>query len=278
MNHADLEMRINSVSIKKLLTFTYENIEILTDGFNESLVRMVVAKGDNTAEQKQLLKFIREKYRLTHRRQAPDFLKLMDLDISCGVLIIAPNVSALNNKQKKSDSVNVLPSNAQIKELVEATKRIEELRVENEKLREERNEFEANYNISEAGRCDLIDGVLKMQEENEKLKEDIKQKEKELEEQRNRPHPTQGETSVDEMAIELLTPLFKDKKADSAKSFYEELNGKDDIGVTEVVLSHKEDFSPRLRNIDLWRILHAARKYSSTDRNFDTALRKGKFR
>ena len=104
------------------------------------------------------------------------------------------------------------------------------------------------------------------------------QKEKELEELRSQQALQANEATTDEIAIELLTPLFEKNNSETARSFYHELSGKDDIGVAEVVASHKKDFSLRMRNVDLWRILHAFNKYSSSDSNFNTALRKLHFR
>ncbi|MBR4242588.1 MAG: hypothetical protein IKR98_01605 [Bacteroidaceae bacterium] len=81
------------------------------------------------------------------------------------------------------------------------------------------------------------------------------------------------DVTADEIVIELLTPLLAVKDSQAALSFLKEAIGKDDIGIVDLVMEQRKLFSPKTRKIDIWRILHAAKLYTATSRNFDTNLR-----
>lgn len=80
--------------------------------------------------------------------------------------------------------------------------------------------------------------------------------------------------TIDKMTTELLSRFFIDNNEEVAAEFLEEAKGRDDIGIADLITEYKVKFSPMFNKGFLWSILHAAQLYSSTDRNFTTALRK----
>lgn len=103
----------------------------------------------------------------------------------------------------------------------------------------------------------------------------LEKKVKELQEQAS---TSQGLTTVEAMTIELFTYLFKEDAEETARAFYDDIWGKDDPGIASIVAAYEDKFGKRVRNCDIYRPMHAAKIYQGIDRNFDTALRKLKFR
>lgn len=123
--------------------------------------------------------------------------------------------------------------------------------------------------------------VQTLQAENRQLKEDLAaEKEKNtalVEEHRQKASTEQSLTTAEDMSIELLSYLFKENGEETARDFYKEVVGKDDPAIADVVKSFEEKFRAGMKNVQLWRILHAARIYHGIQRNFDTALRQRQF-
>ena len=81
-------------------------------------------------------------------------------------------------------------------------------------------------------------------------------------------------SNIEEMLVELLTPLFYNIEKD-AREFLKKVSGMDDISIIDLVLKflNERKISPSSKGRKLWLILHAAKIYSATESNWNTALR-----
>lgn len=78
----------------------------------------------------------------------------------------------------------------------------------------------------------------------------------------------------EEMTIELLMPIFYNKEQD-VREFLEKIDGRPDTEITDTVHEwvKARKISEKSKGRALWSILHAAKYYSSTESNWNTALR-----
>ncbi|MCR5781046.1 MAG: hypothetical protein K6G70_10980 [Bacteroidaceae bacterium] len=168
------------------------------------------------------------------------------------------DIDAIINQELPSEEVLSVGPNADNSPLLAHLKELEsenhQLLTENEKLKAERDEMEGRY-AYESGR--LFDAEAAI----DKLKEELKR-------------TCDKGVTVDEMTIELLSRFFIDNNEEVAGDFLEEAKGCDDIGIADLITEYKADFTPKLNKGFLWSVLHAAKLYSSTDRNLTAALRK----
>ena len=100
-----------------------------------------------------------------------------------------------------------------------------------------------------------------------------------IEELRGEVEQLKGEVSrltkeKEELIVELLEPIFFNK-GDDVKDFLKHIEGKSDAEVSDVVRKWVKErkISDRSQNRPLWKILHAAKYYRSTESNWNTALR-----
>lgn len=100
-----------------------------------------------------------------------------------------------------------------------------------------------------------------------------------IEELRGEVEQLKGEVSrltneKEEIILELLKPMFF-KSEEDVRNFLKEIEGKSDAEVSDVVRKWVKErkISDRSQNRPLWKILHAAKYYSSTESNWNTALR-----
>lgn len=79
----------------------------------------------------------------------------------------------------------------------------------------------------------------------------------------------------EEMIIELLTPICYNQE-EVAKDFLKEIQDLKDPEISDVVVkwTNERKISDRSNNRPLWRILHAAKIYESTESNWNTALKR----
>ena len=78
----------------------------------------------------------------------------------------------------------------------------------------------------------------------------------------------------EDMIIELLIPIFYNNEND-VKDFLNLINDRPDTEITDIVYKWVKErkISDKSYKRDLWRILHAAKLYSATESNWNTALR-----
>lgn len=79
----------------------------------------------------------------------------------------------------------------------------------------------------------------------------------------------------EEMIVELLTPICYNQE-EVAKEFLNEIQDLKDSEIADIVVKWTKDrkISDRSNNRPLWRILHAAKLYESTESNWNTALKR----
>ncbi len=132
----------------------------------------------------------------------------------------------------------------------ELAQRIDELEAENAQLKEKNEILEAkNQQLKDAP---------PVQSENEQLRDEIERLKQEKE----------------EMIIELLKPIFY-KSEEDVKEFLKKIDNNSDSVIADVVceMIKERKISERSKGRVLWRILHAAKYYSSSESNWNTALR-----
>lgn len=78
----------------------------------------------------------------------------------------------------------------------------------------------------------------------------------------------------EEIIVELLSPIFF-KTEENVKEFLKIIEGKSDVEVSDVARKWVKErkISDKSQKRPLWKILHAAKYYSSTESNWNTALR-----
>lgn len=122
----------------------------------------------------------------------------------------------------------------------------------------------------------------RLEEENSRLRSELADAEKEIcclkdEMKEQKQEISRMQDSLheqDEIFISLLSTLFmKDEGRGTAEAFFNDLQGKDDAGVADVVIAYRKKFSPKMQRIILWNILSTAKLYGSTDSNLGRALR-----
>lgn len=128
---------------------------------------------------------------------------------------------------------------------------------------------DAPQELGEALRC-----IKELEAEKKDLKDEISRLREQLEEKKNGMNTDEGK---EEMIIELLMPIFyNDEK--NVKDFLSKINHLVDTQITDLVHEWSQPgvnkISSWSKNRPLWSVLHAAKLYRATDRNWDTALRK----
>ena len=98
--------------------------------------------------------------------------------------------------------------------------------------------------------------------------------EKQVEEYRNQPQASEVQKERnDGWTVELLAHLcFENEQV--AKSILDDIRGKEDSVIADIILERKQrnQISRKTQNRELWKILHAAKLYRSTESNFNIAL------
>lgn len=252
-NHLYLLDRIKNLNVSLIKDMSSDVMLMMTDGYDESLVRNVLCVGKTNDEQRKIVKYIKEKYKCWKKdtemlwgtpanpEKYPKFILAMQMDIECGLVITAegsvpeqhykPFVSnsiieeSLRQLKGQSDTV-ADDSNLKLKAIIEEKdKRIEELETEVEELKQQR--------------------------------EDAKN---------------------EDWVVELFSHFcYEDIQV--AQSIINEMRDKTDPEIADIIFErlNKNNISPKTRNIDMWRVLHAAKIIESDSyQNLDTALRRRK--
>jgi len=100
-NHLHLLDRIKNLNVSIIENMSYDAMAMMTDRFNESLVRNVLYQGKTNREQRKIIKRIKENYKcwkkdtemlwgsLPQLEVYPPFLLEMQMDIECGMVVTA---------------------------------------------------------------------------------------------------------------------------------------------------------------------------------------------
>lgn len=242
-----------------IMLLTGKEMWKLTDGFNEELVKEIVAKHRTPKEQRDAIKsmkILRARALQESGRAvtvAPQYFEDWLFDIKTGVLVeAAPHVVneiVYNLQTKKSDDTpDVSKYEARIAEL-EA-----ELKSRDERIAEKDAEIAAMQ-----------------QQLEQKVFRSTKPEEAILKEEIDRLKQKR-----EDMLVELLLPSFYNIETDARRFVKQIDNGMDSDGVAEVArqyyLGNKIVKSKRGRSI--WEILHAAKLYDKVEQNWTYQMRK----
>ena len=98
-NHLHLLDRIRNLSVSIIENMSSDAMAMMTDGFNESLVRNVLYVGKTNREQRKIIKCIKDNYKcwkketemfwgtLPQLEVYPDFILELQMDIECGMVV-----------------------------------------------------------------------------------------------------------------------------------------------------------------------------------------------
>lgn len=120
--------------------------------------------------------------------------------------------------------------------------------------------------------------IKELEKENKELKEQLTQKPTAVEntEAMNSLKRENERVSKEheEMIVELLKPIFYNSEQD-VKEFLMKIHGRTDIEIIDTVYDFLKvrKISEKSKSRPLWKILHAAKYYSSTESNWNTTLR-----
>lgn len=254
-------MRINKLDHQTIIRMSPDVLETLTNSFEENLVTKVVARAKTNDAQRQVIRTIKRGYKEIKKNAPfptwdllggayPDFMNRLELDIECGEVIkdkeeeqkkkfekISDNLPAsFTQEDLDNNNANKLPPMLRIKELEAKNKRLSD---KNKELEEENKQLK---------------NAPPAQKEDDEVKRLTQEKE--------------------EMTIELLMPIFYNKEQD-VREFLEKIDCRPDTEITDTVHEwvKARKISEKSKGRALWSILHAAKYYSSTESNWNTALR-----
>ncbi len=120
--------------------------------------------------------------------------------------------------------------------------------------------------------------IKELVKENERLKEQLTQKPTAVENTEAMDSLKKENQRIskehEEMIVELLIPIFYNSEQD-VKEFLEKIDGRPDTEIIDTVceFSKARKLSDKSKGRPLWSVLHAAKYYSSTESNWNTALR-----
>ena len=131
-----------------------------------------------------------------------------------------------------------------------------------------------------AGNADLQARVEQLTKELDESKLTISEQQKRIDDYSARFDQKDVGQKNEEWVIELFSH-FCYEDVDVAKSIIEEMSGKKDPEIADIIYERqqKNQISPKTNNIDMWRVLHAAKIIDSNSfKNLNTALRRRKER
>ena len=218
----------------------------LTCGFNPLFVGKLILRGLNFGQQRLILQHINNKY-ITWKRELnpknePAFYQKLydyvDLSIKCGMMFRPEELDKFISDAENNTITDVKKSETTA--ALEA--RIKVLEAENGKLKEQ---------IAQQSVVVENTDMMKVLKENERLRKEH-----------------------EEMIVELLKPSFYNSEQD-VKEFLKKNKDRQDTEIIDTVCEFVKDrkISDKSKGRPLWKILHAAKYYSSTESNWNTALR-----
>ena len=250
-NHLHLLDRIKNLSVSIIENMSSDAMAMITDGFDESLVRNVLYVGKTNREQRKIIRCIKDNYKsckkatdmfwgtLAYPETYPDFILELQMDIECGMVVtVEGSVS-----EPQSEPFVMPPV------LGESLRRLK--------------------GLSETVAEDNTPNLRAIIEEKDKRIEEL---EAEVEELKQKKEEGKNEAWV----VELFSHFcYEDVQV--AQKIINEMHDKTDPEIADIIIEHlnNKEISPLTKNIDLWRVLHAAKILESDSyQNLDTALRR----
>lgn len=238
--------RINNIDVNSIRNLGSNSLARLTCNFNPLFVGKVILRGASVSQQRFILQYIDTKYikwvNETKPKSEPalyyELIKDVNLSLDCGMIIKPEELDKFISDAENNTITDVKKS--ETTDALEA--RIKELEAENGTLKEQ---------IAQQSVVVEKTDTMKVLRENERLR-----KERE------------------EMIVELLKPIFYNSEQD-VKEFLKKNKDRQDTEIIDTVCEFVKDrkISDKSKGRPLWKILHAAKYYSSTESNWNTLLR-----
>lgn len=335
-NNLHLLDRIKNLDVSTIENMSPDVMAIITDNFNESLVRNVLYIGETNTEQRRIIRCIKNKYRIWKQARDnywgkhplfevyPKYLSELQMDIECGMvvtvdgsvpeselypLIKVSTLGAVSQKLKGIDEETIAKDNNPdlIAIVEEKDKRIAELEAKVNQLSEQianlsitQEEFDEIFsdwgnpsNEEKGSKGDTITSPQTPQNNSiGELKAKLTRQEGQLVEANNinaqqaaRIKELEEEVGIlkkqkETWVVELFSHFCYEDMQD-AKDIIDEMRDKSDPEIADIIFERKKAniISSKTTNIDMWRVLHAAKIYESDSyQNLDTALRRRKKR
>ena len=268
--------RINNLDFQSIIRLSTEYIARLTSDYSESLVRKLIARGKSLSQQFEILRHVKSNYEYWQKNTVgisgpfdfPEFIKEIQLDLKCGLMITGEDETETSEESIEE----YMAKHAMTKEdLDKAISDYKNKKETDEKHSETTAALEARIKELEAE-------IEKLKSENKELKEQLTQKPTAVEntEAMNslKDENERFRKEHEEMIVELLKPIFYNSEQD-VKEFLKKNKGRQDTEIIDTVCEflNGRKISDKSKGRSLWKILHAAKYYSSTESNWNTALR-----
>lgn len=252
MTEQELIKRIDRISGQHIVGMSNESLKMLTSNFKESLVRRLVSKGSSLRDQVLILDTINgtinDYYRVNYSNikdwiiNGREAVNNIRFDLECGILItVGKETDDIGKEISDAENNTTAEKYSEKRAALEA--RIKELEEENKELKEQLTQKPTAIENTEA--------MKSLEDENERLRKES-----------------------EEMTIELLKSIFYETEKD-VKEFLKKIDGRPDTEIIDTVCEflNGRKISDKSKGRPLWKILHAAKYYSSTESNWNTALR-----
>lgn len=274
MTQEELFKRIEGVDESIISRMSPEVLIRLTNNFKQQFVLKLVAKSKSNEGQRMICTALKKAYGEREKKsnpiwgmwgneEYPEYLDNLQFDIECGRLITDEEAEQKKiDNDKKTDDYMI--THKMTKEDIDNAILDAEIKNKAEKKSESTADFEA---------C-----IKELEEENKRLKEGLAQKTaavkdtdaiKVLKDENERLRQEH-----EEMIVELLKPFFYNSEQD-VKEFLKEIDARPDTEIIDMVCEFLKarKLSDKSKGRPLWSVLHAAKYYSSTESNWNTALR-----
>ncbi len=238
--------RINNIDVNSIRNLGSNSLARLTCNFNPLFVGKLILRGASVSQQRFILQYIDTKYikwvNETKPKSEPalyyELIKDVNLSLDCGMIIKPEELDKFISDAENNTITDVKKSETTA--ALEA--RIKELEAENGTLKEQ---------IAQQSVVVEKTDTMKVLRENERLRKEH-----------------------EEMIVELLKPIFYNSEQD-VKEFLKKNKGRQDTEIIDTVCEflNGRKISDKSKGRSLWQILHAAKYYSSTESNWNTALR-----
>lgn len=269
MTHTEMIARLSLDVIREM---PYNDLACLTGNFSEKDIRTILAKSDDIENQRSIIAFIKDKYTQWERAKDPFNYSLREINKHMGGGKSSPDYPQymedidlslkynLPIEEKKKFSMPYT-SPVSLRELVAGTKATETPNI---------TEYKAHIKELETGKKQFLEIINEKDTEIESLKRQLDECQSKL-----KTSGMQNDRN-DEWVVELFSH-FCYEDTEVARNIIEEMRYKTDPEIADILYERMKQnkISQKTNNIDLWRVLHAAKLIESNSyQNLDTALRR----
>ena len=258
MTYEESKTAVNKLSLEKIKTFPSNRIKELTSDFKDDLLIDIVKKARTDIEALKVIDFLAQKHIKTYgnRRPLPPILDEMKMRVEFELPLTPASTPSKPIEQKGE--------------------------IPDSKLREEYFRLNKENYILNLENANLNKENSILNKENGKLIQEKAKLLQKLKECQIQPQViVQQQAGTDEWVVELFSHYcYEDTQV--ARDIIEEMRDKSDPEIADIIFERrdiKKQISTKTSNIDLWRVLHAARIYDSDSyQNLNTALSRRKKR